>query len=392
LDAFEPDQRVGDMAAEPAGLVASRSLAPDADLPGRRLALLVDTAARFAALLATLRGCCPHTLGLDTETANSSPDAPDRERPSLLQLAFRVPAGSVQVAVLDLFALRDVRALQPVLVRPTTVVFAHHYAYDERMLLRLGLRPRCVYDTCRAGRVLYDGAARLADLADRVLATPMDKTLQDSDWGRRPLSREQIAYAARDAADTLVIGELARELLPEVPEPLPALPPGDRAAYRHLLDWRAETAAALRRFPEDILPQRTLRAIALQRPDTPAALLGLPGVGATRLARYGAGILTALAEAELAALLAGTPVPTLTIVAATLLDDGLQVQLAAPPTTCPAALSPCLHAALRGVQPWRQLRTALAGLRLRGPIQLPRITAGQGRGSHLLPLFAAPVD
>jgi hypothetical protein len=279
-----------------------------------------------------------------------------------------------------------------VLVRPHTVIFAHHYAYDERMLLRLGLRPRCVYDTCRAGRVLYDGAARLADLAGRVLATPMDKTLQASDWGRRPLSREQVAYAARDAADTLVIGELARELLPEVPEPLPALPPAARAAYRHLLDWRAATAAALRRFPEDILPQRTLRAIALQRPETPAALLGIPGVGATRLARYGVGILTALAEVELAALLAGTPLPTLTIVVAALEDDGLQVQLAAPPSACPTALSPCLHAALRGVQPWRLVRTALAGLRLRGSIQPRGSKDGQGQGSRLLPLFAAPVD
>jgi ribonuclease D len=368
-------------------------LARRADLPGRRTAMLVDTPARFDALLDALARARPRALGLDTEAANIDRGGLYRESPSLLQLAFRDLGGDVRVAVIDLLAIRDVRPLQPVLARPETVVFAHNYAYDERMLLRLGLRPRCVYDTCRAGRVLYEGAGRLADLSERLLETAMDKALQESDWGRRPLSREQIAYAARDAADTLVIGELARRVLPDVPETKPALPPAARAAYRHLLEWRAATAAAMRRFPEDILPQRTMRAIASRHPTAPAELQCIPGMGDTRLARYSTGILTALATAELEALLAGTPLPRLEIAAATLADDGIMVRLAttdAAPVAFPTAAPPCLERALRQPQPWRLVRAALAGLRLHVAIEAPPAVWEGERAGQLLSLFAAP--
>src|SRR5438105_2537198 len=99
------------------------------DRAGRRLAMLVDTPARFAAFLASLASTHPRTLGLDTETANIARGGLYRESPSLLQVAFRRPDGDVRVGVTDLLAIRDVRALQPHLVHSPTVVFAHNYAY-----------------------------------------------------------------------------------------------------------------------------------------------------------------------------------------------------------------------------------------------------------------------
>jgi len=357
------------------------------EIAGRRLATLVDTPGRFTALLESLYLARPTAFGVDTETANFEKGGLYRESPSLLQLAFRARDEDVRVAVVDLLAVRDVRPLQPFLVHPAAIVFAHNYAYDGRMLTRVGLRPRCVYDTCRAARVLYEGGARLADLSERLLGTPMEKELQVSDWGRRPLSREQIAYAARDAADTLVIGEIVRGILPDLPDSLPPLPPGGRAAYRALTAWRADVATAARVYPEDVLPQRTLRELALRRPTTPADLRATPGIGETRLARYGAGILGALAAAELAALVAGTTLAGLRVAAAHLEDDGVHLRLEADPHFAPTAATPAvLAAALAEPRPWRLLRPALAGLRLSsvlggGPEHVP------DPGGRILPLF-----
>ena len=358
------------------------------DVAGRRGAVLADSAARFTSLLESLYLARPRAGGVDTETANFERGGLYRESPSLLQLAFRRAEGDVRVAVVDLLAIRDVRPLQPFLVAPSTVVFAHNYAYDGRMLTRLGLRPRLVYDTCRAARILYEGQARLADLSERLLGTPMAKEMQVSDWGRRPLSREQIAYAARDAADTLVIGEIVREILPEVPDTLPPLPPGGRAAYRALMAWRAEVATATRHYPEDVLPQRTLRELAIRRPSTTPELREVPGIGETRLERYGADILAALAAVELAALVVGTPLAELRIVTAQLIDNSLHVRLAgvaALPREAPAPV----RAAFAGLAPWRGVRPALAGLRLSSVVEQRPVDGETAADSRILPLFGA---
>lgn len=350
---------------------AAIGLARPADAPGRRTAALVDVPARLSALLAQLTALRPRTMGLDTETANFERGGLYRESPSLLQLAYRRADGSVHVAVVDLLAIRDVRALQPFLADPAAVVFCHNYTFDGRMLMRLGLRPCHVYDTCRAGRLLYEGAGRLSDLSERVLERPLPKELQVSDWGRRPLSREQIAYAARDAADTLAIGEVVRAILPAVPEARVPLSGPRRAAYSALLRWREEEAARERRFPEDILPQRALRQVAVTHPTVPRELARLPGIGPTRLARYGPGVLTTLAAVDLAALVDGTMLAGLQIGASCLEDDGIHVRLDAGQSLNSqfvAELPEPIPAALREPHPWRWIAPALARWRMSCPI------------------------
>lgn len=39
----------------------------------------------------------------------------------------------------------------------------------------------------------------LSDICEKILGKPLDETMQGSDWGRRPLMREQVMYAALDA-------------------------------------------------------------------------------------------------------------------------------------------------------------------------------------------------
>lgn len=347
------------------------------------MASLIDSGARFDALLEALAESRPRAFGVDTEAANFERGGLYRESPSLLQIAFRHVTGDVRVAVIDVLAIRDVRRLQPFLIEPTAVIFAHNYAYDERMLTRMGLRPRCVYDTCRAAHILYDGANRLADLSERLLGAPMDKELQVSDWGRRPLSRAQITYAARDAADTLMIGEIVRQMLPDVPPSPPTLPPYARASYTALISWRATTAAAQRSFPEDVLPQRTLREVALRRPTTQQALAGIAGMGDTRMTRYSLGIFATLATVEMDNLVAGTVLSGARFHAPdiALTDRGLRIRLdfsqTRPEVLRRIDLPHLLTRAQHHPQMWVDVRPALASMRLSSPM----LTQASGRAA-----------
>lgn len=63
-------------------------------------------------------------------------------------------------------------------------------------------------------RVLYggtDGFKRLrhslADVVERELGETLPKEEQTSDWSRRPLTHEQVEYAARDAEVLLPLAD-----------------------------------------------------------------------------------------------------------------------------------------------------------------------------------------
>ncbi len=55
----------------------------------------------------------------------------------------------------------------------------------------------------------------LSRLAQHVLGAPLDKSQQTSDWGARPLSAAQVAYAA---ADVVVLVEITHALLSALPD------------------------------------------------------------------------------------------------------------------------------------------------------------------------------
>jgi DNA polymerase-1 len=134
-------------------------------------------------------------VGLDIETVGLSPQ---RGRARLLQLA--TDRGTW---VLDLFALADLAPLWGPLAEAELVV--HNATFDLAFLWRLGFRPGRVCDLMVLSRLLTAGTRdgnALADLAARELGVTLDKSHQKDDWSAPHLSREQIAYAARDARVT----------------------------------------------------------------------------------------------------------------------------------------------------------------------------------------------
>lgn len=65
-----------------------------------------------------------------------------------------------------------------------------------------------------------------------------------------------------------------------------------------LKQWRAAEAKAQDVPGFVVLTDATLTAIAEQRPAGPSALVGIPGIGAAKLDRYGDEVLRVLAEHE----------------------------------------------------------------------------------------------
>lgn len=163
----------------------------------------VNDPRRLAALAESLAGA--PVLALDIETASWWDRA--AERVSLIQLAYR-GAGRLRVAVVDALAGPDVSGLRHAFESGEVVKVAHNASFDTSRLHRhFGLRVSPVHDTMLAARRAGERGCSLSAQAERHLGMRLDKGPQQSDWSVRPLHPRQIAYAALDAAATLLLYE-----------------------------------------------------------------------------------------------------------------------------------------------------------------------------------------
>ena len=160
---------------------------------GRRLTALCEALASAPA------------VGLDIET--DSWWNPREERVSLVQLAYR-DAGRVRVAVVDALAKLDPAELRGPLESAGVVKAVHNAAFDAPRLMRHhGIHVTPIHDTMLAARRGGERGWSLKSQAERHLGLRLDKGERQSDWGARPLNPRQLAYAALDAAATLLLYE-----------------------------------------------------------------------------------------------------------------------------------------------------------------------------------------
>jgi len=152
-------------------------------------------------------------IGLDTETTGLDPHT---SKLRLIQLA--TPA---QVYLIDCFRF-NAEQLTPILgllaeARPLKI--AHNAKFDAKFLLRhSGIRLAGIFDTYLASVLASAGDENnrhgLDAVATRYLDTRVVKDMQMSDW-RAELSRNQLEYAAYDAAILLPLYEKLQAKLAE---------------------------------------------------------------------------------------------------------------------------------------------------------------------------------
>jgi ribonuclease D len=278
-----------------------------------RLPLHVADPAALQSLIAVLRP--EPVLALDTE---SNSFHVYRERVCLLQLSTRSAD-----YIVDPIAV-DVRPLGEVFCDGREMVL-HGADYDVRCLRReYGWRMPRIFDTMAAARRLGRPGLGLSALVEAKFGVRLSKAHQRSDWGRRPLTREQLAYASLDTQFLLPIADefkaelAARQLTEQAEQEFQRIAAAvarervfDPEGWRRLkgareLDaagqsvlralWLAREARAAEedRPPFKVLGEPTMVEVAKRRPVTRQALEGIPGISPQVLRRLGEAIDTAL--------------------------------------------------------------------------------------------------
>ena len=222
--------------------------------------------------------------GLDTEF-----HAEDGYYPRLALIQLAVPG---RIAVIDATAV-DLGHLERLVAGPGVAV-THAAERDLEIINRAcGAQPSRVFDTQIAAGFLGYPTASLGTVVAAFLGRSLDKSSQMSDWFRRPLSAEQLAYAEADVAHLLelrsvieprlaALGRLewAIEECERLGTPRSAddaiawwrlkgvnrLTATARGVAQELAAWRERAARSADRQPRRILPDEVLVALAERPP------------------------------------------------------------------------------------------------------------------------------
>lgn len=268
---------------------------------------LVETTAQLQELVDTLAGSA--WVAMDTEFM--------REKTYFPQLCLIQVATPDHIACIDPLALPDLGPLCTLLQDPEVLKVFHSASQDlEVLYLVTGNVPAPVFDTQVAASLLgYGEQIGYARLVEAVLGIELDKTQSRTDWSRRPLKAEQLAYARDDVRHLVLVYQHLQEELetlgrttwlvpemeaiarPELYQPRPEeawrrvsghkrMRPRELAVLREVAAWREDEARRLDRPRRWILGDDLLLLIARVRPgdlDALQELRGFPkGIGSER--------------------------------------------------------------------------------------------------------------
>ncbi|MEM9558557.1 MAG: ribonuclease D [Acidobacteriota bacterium] len=263
-------------------------------------------------------------VGLDTEFV--------RERTyyaqlGLLQVAVGLPGDDLDIVLVDPLEIDDLSPLAELLDDPAVVKILHSPSEDLEILHRaVGSVPTPLFDTQIAAALTGHGwSLGFAPLVDGVFGAELPKGQTRSNWLRRPLSDDQVRYAALDVAYLpLLHRHLARELddlgrgawMREEMAPREdssAYGDDDLITYRKLRRRRAsarqlgvlralciwrEREARRRDLPRNfIVPEQALGEIAAKTPRSLAQLRRIRSLRPRDLERHGRSLLSIVAEA-----------------------------------------------------------------------------------------------
>jgi len=257
-------------------------------------------------------------LALDTEFI--------RERTYYPKLCLIQAAIGAEVMLVDALAIADGGALTPELTDPGRCKQLHAARQDIEALLPLTGAPLApAFDTQQAAALLgFPAQVGYSELVRQVLGVELAKGHARTDWARRPLSREQLAYAADDvrylpalteALENRLVASGRRGWLEEESAALRntalyRVDPADAwrrlkgldrldapavAAARALASWRERRAIAHDLPRGWILPDAAICELAQSRPRTRDALARISGVPPGTAARAADELLGAIA-------------------------------------------------------------------------------------------------
>jgi ribonuclease D len=237
------------------------------------------------------------------QVAVPDPEAPDGVRTDVLD-----PLGDEPF---------DPAPLAAVLADPAVEVLMHAGRQDVSLLRRSWeTEVTNVFDTqVAAGFLGYGNQEGYESLVRKVMGVRLHGSEGFTRWDKRPLTEQQLAYAADDARLLLALGdELERRLAEQGRvewareesraledssdvrdadrsyERLPRLgrlDPEARAVARELAEWREATASTMDRPPSFVLPDQALVELARRRPRDRSGLEHIRGLPQQTIQRRG---------------------------------------------------------------------------------------------------------
>jgi ribonuclease D len=270
-------------------------------------------------------------LGIDTEFMS---EGRYRALLCLAQVVVDGDDGTPQILVIDALDQVDTTPLAEILADPAIDIVLHAGRQDVAILRRTWKTEiNRIFDTqIAAGFAGASAQAGYANLLGAILGRRVGKTASYTRWDARPLTAEQLSYAAEDVAHLLELAdELQRRLTgsgrlewaleecrrlesatderdPETAwERLPRvnqLDPRARAVAKEIAAWRERTASSEDRPVGSVLADPPLVELAKRQPSNLRGLEQIRGIHPSGVRRRGPAILEAIARGR-----EGTPIP-----------------------------------------------------------------------------------
>jgi ribonuclease D len=241
--------------------------------------------------------------------AGTGPVAVDAERASGYRYGHRAylvqfrRAGS-GTALIDPVTCPDLSGIDAALAGTEAVL--HAASQDLPCLAELNYRPRLLFDTELAGRLLGFPRVALGTLVEAVLGLHLEKGHSAADWSTRPLPEEWLRYAALDVEVLIELRDALADMLEdkgklgwarqEFAAVLSAAPPAPRpdpwrrtsgihrvrsrrslAVVREMWEQRDKIAQEMNLSPGRVLPDAAIVEAARSLPGSNAVLVRIPG-------------------------------------------------------------------------------------------------------------------
>lgn len=292
---------------------------------------MVDSVAEFDRMVSYLDG--QPWVALDTES-----DSLFRYTPRVCLIQVSAPAtrrantkaadtANVRDFLVDPLKLNNLAELGAILANDETDVILHAAENDILTLQRdFGFRIRRLYDTQLAARIMGRTGVGLAQVLLEEFEVVSDKRMQRTNWGQRPLTAQQMAYAQVDTHFLPALRVLQTQQLKAAGrwdeaqdafrflETIEYTPPEPRTFWQlkqirsvdeenlnvleTIWDWRERLSQRTERPPFKVLGENTLVALAQHRPRTVEELRKIPGLSARQVERFGRELLEAVRQGD----------------------------------------------------------------------------------------------
>lgn len=248
-------------------------------------------------------------VAVDTEFHSENKYIPD-----LMLIQISIQRG--EVFLIDALAGLNLDPLGRLLNQK--IIITHGGREDYRLLYReIGLRAARAFDTqIMAGFIGWHFPLRFDTLLERSIGIQLSKGSTLSNWRQRPLSSDQLDYAAEDAnqllsifyqlrlmlqeqdkfqlAERASIEYMEAALMPKIPEEIwpywsisETMDTAQRNTLNNLLRWRESFAVDQNRPSNSILPQGIIIDIARRMPTSTEAILENRKISRSRISKYG---------------------------------------------------------------------------------------------------------